>query len=227
MTSSRPMAADFDRDSWERRWSQALRAGAYAVAQRPPNAHLLAEVADLRPGLALDAGAGHGAETLWLASRGWRVTAVDFSTTALGHARSRASAPTSPRGSSGSRPTSRPGSRRPAATTSWRACTSTSPDRSRRWCGGSPQAWRRAGPCCWWATGPPTRRPGNRPPPPARCRCPRGRARRVRRGQLGGTRRGGPSARGPRQRRGCRGVRPAARMTGPPQRSGPPWPGTE
>ena len=90
MTSSRPMAADFDRDSWERRWSQALRAGAYAVAQRPPNAHLLAEVADLRPGLALDAGAGHGAETLWLASRGWRVTAVDFSTTALDYARSRA-----------------------------------------------------------------------------------------------------------------------------------------
>ena len=56
----------------------------------PPNAHLLAEIADLLPGRALDAGAGHGAETLWLAERGWRVTAVDFSTTALEHARSRA-----------------------------------------------------------------------------------------------------------------------------------------
>jgi len=81
---------DFDRDSWDRRWSRALSTGAHAVDRRPPNAHLLAEVADLRPGRALDAGAGHGAETLWLAARGWRVTAVDFSTAALEHARSRA-----------------------------------------------------------------------------------------------------------------------------------------
>ena len=84
------MTETFDRDSWERRWSRALREHADAVAERPPNAHLLAEVTDLRPGLALDAGAGHGAETLWLAARGWRVTAVDFSTTALDHARSTA-----------------------------------------------------------------------------------------------------------------------------------------
>jgi methylase of polypeptide subunit release factors len=54
------------------------------------HAHLLTEAAELRPGLALDAGAGHGAETLWLAARGWRVTAVDFSATALGHARAAA-----------------------------------------------------------------------------------------------------------------------------------------
>lgn len=84
------MNETFDRDSWERRWSRALRDNAQAVAQRPPNAHLLREAADLRPGLALDAGAGHGAETLWLAARGWRVTAVDFSTAALDHARSAA-----------------------------------------------------------------------------------------------------------------------------------------
>jgi 2-polyprenyl-3-methyl-5-hydroxy-6-metoxy-1,4-benzoquinol methylase len=85
-----PTPGDFDRDSWERRWSRALQEGAHAVDQRPPNAHLVAEIADLRPGRALDAGAGHGAETLWLAARGWQVTAVDFSTTALEHARSRA-----------------------------------------------------------------------------------------------------------------------------------------
>jgi SAM-dependent methyltransferase len=84
------MGDRFDRDSWERRWSEALRGGTHAVARRPPNAHLLAEAGDLRPGLALDAGAGHGAETLWLAARGWRVTAVDFSVTALGHARASA-----------------------------------------------------------------------------------------------------------------------------------------
>ena len=90
MTYSRETGGEFDRDSWDRRWSQALREGAHGVAQRPPNAHLLAEVANLRPGRALDAGAGHCAETLWLASRGWRVAAVDFSTTILEHARSRA-----------------------------------------------------------------------------------------------------------------------------------------
>jgi SAM-dependent methyltransferase len=80
------MTETFDRNFWDRRWSQALREG----AQRPPNAHLLAEAADLRPGLALDAGAGHGSESLWLAARGWQVTAVDFSAVALDHARSRA-----------------------------------------------------------------------------------------------------------------------------------------
>jgi SAM-dependent methyltransferase len=84
------MTETFDRDSWERRWSQALREGGHAVDRRPPNAFLLAEAAGLPPGRALDAGAGHGAESLWLAAGGWRVTAVDFSATALDHARSRA-----------------------------------------------------------------------------------------------------------------------------------------
>ncbi len=79
----------FDRSFWERRWSQVLRGHA---AHRPPNAHLSAEVTKLRPGLALDAGCGHGADTLWLAARGWQVTAVDFSATARAHARSTAEA---------------------------------------------------------------------------------------------------------------------------------------
>ena len=82
----------FDRDSWERRWSQALREHPDKVASRPPNAHLLAEVGHLQPGLALDAGCGHGAEAVWLAASGWHVTAVDFSVTALEHARSTAQA---------------------------------------------------------------------------------------------------------------------------------------
>lgn len=80
----------FDKDWWDGRWSRALDAGAQAVAQRPPNAHLLTEAAELRPGHALDAGAGRGAESLWLATRGWQVTAVDFSATALDLARSTA-----------------------------------------------------------------------------------------------------------------------------------------
>ena len=83
---------EYDRDSWERRWSQALRAHGDRAAQRPPNAHLTAEIGDLRPGRALDAGCGHGSDTLWLAARGWRVTAVDFAATALAYARSTAEA---------------------------------------------------------------------------------------------------------------------------------------
>jgi SAM-dependent methyltransferase len=62
------------------------------VASRPPNENLLAVSSGLQPGLALDAGCGHGAETLWLAASGWRVTAVDFSPTALEHGRSTAMA---------------------------------------------------------------------------------------------------------------------------------------
>jgi SAM-dependent methyltransferase len=90
VTSSAESGGDFDQDSWDRRWSLALSKGSHAVDQRPPNAHLIAEVANLRSGGALDAGAGHGAETLWLASREWQVEAVDFSATALEHGRSRA-----------------------------------------------------------------------------------------------------------------------------------------
>lgn len=82
----------FDRGSWERRWTRALREHADVVARRPPNAYLLDVAAALRPGLALDAGCGHGAETLWLATHGWRVTAVDFAATALDHARASAEA---------------------------------------------------------------------------------------------------------------------------------------
>lgn len=81
---------DFDRDAWERRWEQVLREHSVAVAGRAPNLHLLDETVDLRPGVALDAGCGHGAEALWLASSGWQVTAVDFSPTALEYGRSSA-----------------------------------------------------------------------------------------------------------------------------------------
>ena len=82
----------FDRNFWEDRWSKVLNEHADQVAQRPPNVHLVAETAGLAPAFALDAGCGNGAETLWLAARGWQVTAVDFSTTALDHARSTAEA---------------------------------------------------------------------------------------------------------------------------------------
>jgi len=84
--------SDYDRDSWEQRWSKALHEHGDRLAQRTPNAHLTAAAGDLPPGRALDAGCGHGSETLWLAARGWQVTAVDFAATALAHARSTAAA---------------------------------------------------------------------------------------------------------------------------------------
>lgn len=82
----------FDRSFWEQRWAQALRESPEKLAGRPPNAYLRAVAGDLPPGLALDAGCGHGAEAIWLAGSGWRVTAVDFSATALDHGRSTAEA---------------------------------------------------------------------------------------------------------------------------------------
>lgn len=44
----------------------------------------------LRPGRALDLGCGSGGNAVWLAERGWKVTAVDFSEVAIEKARMRA-----------------------------------------------------------------------------------------------------------------------------------------
>jgi SAM-dependent methyltransferase len=82
----------YDRSFWEQRWSDALREHGDRVAERPPNAHLTAEVGSLPPGRAVDAGCGHGSDALWLAARGWQVTAVDFAATALARARETAEA---------------------------------------------------------------------------------------------------------------------------------------
>lgn len=82
----------FDQDFWDQLWSKTLREQGDKVARRPPNAHLMAEAANLPPGRALDAGCGHGADTLWLAAHGWQVTAVDFSAAALAHGRAMAEA---------------------------------------------------------------------------------------------------------------------------------------
>lgn len=74
---------DYDGDYWERLWSRTLREHPDKIALRPPNARLREEFANLSPGRALDAGCGHGAESLWLAARGWQVDAVDVSAAAL------------------------------------------------------------------------------------------------------------------------------------------------
>ena len=71
----------FDEASWEERYGAAP-----ALWSGRPNPQLVAEAAGLPPGRALDAGSGEGGDALWLAGRGWRVTAVDFSTVALARA---------------------------------------------------------------------------------------------------------------------------------------------
>ena len=52
-----------------------------------PNGRLVVEVAELAPGRALDVGCGEGADAIWLAQRGWTVTAIDISDVAIGRAR--------------------------------------------------------------------------------------------------------------------------------------------
>lgn len=79
------MPEGFDRTFWEERYRNQA-----SDRRREPNAQLLLEAAALAPGTALDAGCGEGADAIWLAVRGWRVTAVDISATALGHARAAA-----------------------------------------------------------------------------------------------------------------------------------------
>jgi SAM-dependent methyltransferase len=49
-----------------------------------PNALVAELLAGLSPGEAVDLAAGEGRHALWLAGRGWRVTAVDFSAVGLG-----------------------------------------------------------------------------------------------------------------------------------------------
>ena len=48
-----------------------------------PNRHFSRVVEDLPAGRALDLGCGEGRNAIWLAARGWDVTAVDFSAVAL------------------------------------------------------------------------------------------------------------------------------------------------
>lgn len=75
-------------DDWSERYSQETWDARYAGADRVwsgrPNPTLVEHVADLPPGDALDIGSGEGADSVWLAERGWRVTALDVSPVALG-----------------------------------------------------------------------------------------------------------------------------------------------
>ena len=67
-----------DSQQWDERY-----AGAEFQWTTRPNQFVAAELAGLPPGRALDLAAGEGRNAVWLAERGWRVTAVDFSRVGL------------------------------------------------------------------------------------------------------------------------------------------------
>lgn len=81
------MIETFDAEYWEARYR-----GHPGHGGTEPGPQLVAEVATLTPGAALEAGCGEGANAVWLAARGWRVTAVDVSATAVDRARRYATA---------------------------------------------------------------------------------------------------------------------------------------
>ena len=67
-----------DANDWDRRYAEAA-----LVWSAGPNRFVESELADLSPGRAIDVAAGEGRNSIWLAERGWDVTAVDFSQAGL------------------------------------------------------------------------------------------------------------------------------------------------
>src|SRR4051794_8049802 len=63
-----------DAAEWDARYS-----GSELIWTAEPNRFLVAEVAGLPPGRALDLACGEGRNTVWLASQGWNAVGVDFS----------------------------------------------------------------------------------------------------------------------------------------------------
>jgi 2-polyprenyl-3-methyl-5-hydroxy-6-metoxy-1,4-benzoquinol methylase len=76
------MTTDFNEQYWEKHYQKSGENGLHFQ----PSSLFVAEVEHLKPGTALDAGCGEGADAIWLAKNGWQVTAVDISQTALSKA---------------------------------------------------------------------------------------------------------------------------------------------
>ncbi len=68
-------------------WDERYSDGEGAMWSGRPNGRLVVEVVDLPAGRALDVGCGEGADAIWLARRGWTVTAIDISEVAVSRAR--------------------------------------------------------------------------------------------------------------------------------------------
>ena len=81
------MSTHETKQQWEQHYGERERIWSGRV-----NVQFADLVSDLTPGSALDLGCGEGADAVWLAERGWTVTAVDISDTALGRARELATA---------------------------------------------------------------------------------------------------------------------------------------
>jgi SAM-dependent methyltransferase len=76
--------ADRSREFWEGRYRAAAETGT-SLWGAAPNGWIAERVLELAPapGRAVDVGAGEGRNAAWLAERGWRVTATDFSAAAV------------------------------------------------------------------------------------------------------------------------------------------------
>lgn len=71
-------------------WWEAFYAEGRGRWSGKVNAALVEEAGGLEPGRALELGCGQGADAIWLAARGWDVTATDVSSVALEKAESEA-----------------------------------------------------------------------------------------------------------------------------------------
>lgn len=78
--------SEFDAEFWGDHWAEHVH------GSDEENPYLPAELSELKPGTALDAGCGTGVEALWLAQRGWTVTGVDIAPAAIEQASLSASA---------------------------------------------------------------------------------------------------------------------------------------
>ncbi|WP_182353059.1 class I SAM-dependent methyltransferase [Flaviflexus huanghaiensis] len=76
-----------DEEQWDARYGSSR-----PVWSGSPNPLLMETAQERIPGVALDIGAGEGADAIWLAERGWTVHAVDLSSVALASAASHAEA---------------------------------------------------------------------------------------------------------------------------------------
>jgi len=85
---SAPSRGRYQQADAESFWEKHYRSRHAGAGRANP---LLVEAAEaLRPSAALDLGCGAGGDTIWLAERGWQVTAVDISKTAVERVRARA-----------------------------------------------------------------------------------------------------------------------------------------
>jgi len=71
-----------DAEAWDERYRIADR-----LWSSTPNIFVADRLADHEPGVGLDLASGEGRNAIWLAERGWDMTAVDFSSVALDRGR--------------------------------------------------------------------------------------------------------------------------------------------